>query len=134
MMSEKKPLIVVIDSSSETLTWLYSVLYGEGYLVATCPPTTDALRFVSAYKPAVAIVGRVAEYGVNLPLVSRIKEISPDTRVLVLAESSDWPTLTDAEEAGADQVLWNPYSWGDVLRKVDRLHEEAEAFAGRATR
>lgn len=131
MFEEKKPLIIVVSSSPEILTWLYSVLYGEGYLVATCPPTIDAFKYVSIYKPELAIVGKDSSNCEALIMVGRIKEISPETRVLLLTEAEDWPTASDAKEAGADGILKNPYAWGDVLQNINRLLILDHAYVGR---
>jgi len=121
MVAEKKPLVVVVDQSSEMLTWLYSVLYGEGFLVATCPPTLEALRYVSFYKPDLAIVGWEASKVEGLDLIRNIRENSPDTKILLTAVSKDQPSETEAMEAGADLLLRNPYVWGDISKGAARL-------------
>jgi DNA-binding response OmpR family regulator len=121
MVAGKKPLVVVIDRSSEILTWLYSVLYGEGFLVATCTPTLEALRYVSSYKPDLAIVGWEALKGDDSSLLRKIREISPETKILLMAVSTDEPSETEALGAGADLLLRNPYVWGDISTCVARL-------------
>jgi DNA-binding response OmpR family regulator len=121
MVAQNKPLVVVIDESSEILTWLYSVLYGEGFLVATCPPTQEALRYVSSYKPDLAIVGWEASRGDDSYLLRKIREISPGTKILLMASSKDEPSETEALGAGADLLLRNPHVWGDISTCVARL-------------
>ncbi|HLF93979.1 MAG TPA: response regulator [Planctomycetota bacterium] len=114
MHRERQPLILVIDREIDTLTSLYSVLDGEGYLVATAHPSVDALKYVAGHKPDLVIVGKEGGDLSGIDLVGRIREISPDTRIVLLAPSG-------ARRGRADQLLFKPYTRTEVLEKVGPL-------------
>ena len=54
-------------------------------------------------------------------LIGRIKEISPDTRAILLMEAGDWPSVLDAIEAGADDLQTRQSGEENLLRSVRRL-------------
>jgi CheY-like chemotaxis protein len=86
MIRKWKPLIMAVDSDSDTLTLLYSMLDGEGYQVATRRSAIDALRFAATRRPEVAIIGRPESGGDGTGLARQLREISPGTQIIRLVE------------------------------------------------
>lgn len=90
MTPKKEPLVLLVDPNGDTLTTLYSILDREGCLVATSHPDVDALRYVAAHQPDVALVGRHPEDAPARLLPIQIRRLSPKTRVLLFDPSLPW--------------------------------------------
>jgi len=104
-MSDKhKPLVMVIDPDPKTSTSLLPLLDAEGYRAVSCSAIGRSLTSVLRQHPDLVIVGKKMENCDGMIVIGRIKEISPDTRVILLVDSEDWPSFIDALEAGADDL------------------------------
>jgi two-component system response regulator HydG len=121
VLRDKQPLILVVDPDVDTLTSLYFILDGEGYLVATVHPTIDALKGVVEQKPDLVIAGQEAFDWNGMDLVRKIREISPDTRILLLVDPGDQLGSSKAKRSGADQLVFKPYTRVKVLEGVGAL-------------
>jgi CheY-like chemotaxis protein len=109
------------------LTWLDSLLSGEGYRVSTCSSSVEALKAVAGQLLDLVIAGRVGTERHGAALVSQIKALSPATSVLLLMESNDNFMVADAITAGADGLLRKSYSKSQVIQRVERLLHAVQA-------
>jgi two-component system sensor histidine kinase/response regulator len=124
MSEEKKPLILIVDRQLSTLTSLDTLLSREGYCVTTCSSSAEALKAVVGQRLDIVIAGRGGPERHGAVLVSKIKTLSPETRVLLLIESnddSDDSIVADAIAAGADGLLRRSYSESQVIQRVEGL-------------
>lgn len=127
MPEDANPLVLIVDRHLNTLNSLDSLLSREGYRVATCTSAAEALKAVAGQKIDLVIAGMpVAEQG-EATLVSRIKALSPETRVLVFMETDDTSRATDTLTAGADGLLRKSYSESQVILRVERLLHAVQA-------
>ncbi|HXX92940.1 MAG TPA: hypothetical protein VEN81_04860 [Planctomycetota bacterium] len=90
MSPKKEPHVLLVDPNGETLTTLYSILDQEGCQVATSHPDNEALRYVAAHKPDVALVGRHPDDAPAGFLSQSIERLSPRTRILLFDPSQPW--------------------------------------------
>lgn len=121
MSNRQKPLVMVIDPDPETSMDLVLILEAEGYRVSSCSATGKALPAVQGRNPELVIVSKDMENGDGMILIGRIKEMSPDTRVILLVDPGDWPSLLDATDAGADDLQRRQSGAEDLLQSVHRL-------------
>jgi len=126
MTEDKKPRILVLDWQLSTLTSLDSLLSREGNHVTTCATAAAAMGVLSGHKFDLVIAGRCGPERDGAVLVSKIKTLSPETRVLLLIEPEDDPMIADAIAAGADGLLRKTYTEGQVLQRVERLLRVAQ--------
>ena len=121
MSEDLKPRILIVDRHLETLTWLDSLLSREGYRVTTCPSSAQALKAVAGQRLDLVVVGRVGPDPHGMALVWKLKELSPETNVLLLMDSNDNAIVAEAIASGADGLLRRSYSESQVIQRVERL-------------
>lgn len=118
-----RPLILVADRETETLTEAFSVLEPEGFDVATCPRALDALKYAAAHKPDLVLVGRDFPDMDGIALLARIKEVAPSAHLMLLAAPSEWPIFNDLQAAGIEGVMPKPIPERLLIEKVEDLLE-----------
>jgi len=121
MTEEKKPLILIVERHLDTLTSLDSLLSREGYRVATCSSSAEALTAVAGQRFDLVVAGSVGHDRLGTDLVSQIKALSPETSVLLLIDSNENSIVGEAIKAGADGLLRRSYSESQVIQRVERL-------------
>jgi DNA-binding NtrC family response regulator len=131
MFDKQKPLVMVIDQDTKTSAFLFPLLDAEGYRTASCSATAKPLSAVQRQHPDLVIVGKEMENCDGMILIGRIKEMSPDTRTILLVEPGDWPSLLDATDAGADDLQRKHFGSVklllSVLRLLDPVQDQAAA-------
>jgi DNA-binding response OmpR family regulator len=126
-MSDKhKPLVMVIDPDPKTSTSLLQVLDAEGYRAVSCSAIARSLTAVLREHPDLVIVSKEMENCDGMILIGRIKEISPDTKAILLAEPEDWPSLIDAFDAGADDLQRRRLGGRELLESARSLLETVQ--------
>jgi DNA-binding NtrC family response regulator len=127
MSDHPKPLVMVIDPDPKTFTSLRPLLDAEGYRAASCSAIVRSLSAVQRRHPDLVIVSKEVEDCDGMILIGRIKEVSPDTRAILLIKPGDWPSELDAADAGADDLQLKGSGGGDLLRSVCRVLDPVRA-------
>jgi CheY-like chemotaxis protein len=126
-MSEEKPLILLVDDESDTLSFLFDLLHNEGFRVLPVSSAQDALSALARWKPKMVITDIRMPDMDGLELLERIKRQAPETRVLLLTAYGDWATHSEAIRKGGDGMLLKPCQNSEILSAVSRVLEEAQA-------
>jgi DNA-binding response OmpR family regulator len=118
---EKKPLILLVDDSKETVDGLKSFL-DEKYEVYTA---SDGLQGLKAFeenekKPDIVITDLVMPTISGIGLISFLKERSPQTPIIAITGWGNEPGKL-AKEAKADNVIMKPFDLEDLDRTVSSL-------------
>ena len=97
-MQNEKALILIAHSDWRTLMAIYALLDSEGYFVAPCCSRSDLLDHCLQYRPDLVMTANdLSGEADDDCLLKRIRERSPDTRILllpdVLAQGSDGTAL-----------------------------------------
>jgi DNA-binding NtrC family response regulator len=121
MPDNPKPLVLVIDPDPKTAASLLPLLVAEGYRAASCSAIARSLSAVQRRHPDLVLVSKEMENCDGMILIGRIKAMSPDTRVILLIEPGDWPSVLDAVEAGADDLQKKRCGAEKLLRSLRRL-------------
>lgn len=118
------PHILVIHPDPQVLSRLYALLNGRDCRVATYTEARAALRYIGEQRPDLVLCPARFGDSDGLPLVRSIKKASPGTRVMVLAEDTEWSRFPAAMAAGADDFLPTSASDDEVHWSVERLSPE----------
>lgn len=125
-MVTEKPLILIVDDESDSLSFLFDLLHNEGYRVLPTSSAIDALDHVVRKKPALVISDLRMPDLDGLELLERVKTLSPGTRVILLTAYGDWRTYQDLQTRGGDAMLLKPSSNDEILRSVRQALGEVE--------
>jgi DNA-binding NtrC family response regulator len=122
-MSERHPLIIVVDPDADFATALSSLLDSRGYHVVRRSFGIDALQYVAEDRPELVLSE------VDLPdcesheLLTSIRAISPSTQVLFISRKDRERTLPAGIEQNMVRLPNAPQEAEGILRAVDRLLE-----------
>lgn len=122
-MSDRDPLIVVVDPDADFATALSSLLDRRGYHVVRRSFGIDALQTVAEARPQLVISE------VDLPdcecheLLTSIRAASPSTQVLFITRQGNRRALPEGVERTALKALGAPDEAEGIARAVDRLLE-----------
>jgi len=115
---EEQKTLLLVDDEPNILNALKRVLRREGYNLLTAESGAAALEILSS-QPVQVIVSDQRMPGMSgIELLSRARELYPDTRRIILSGYSDISVLTDAINRGA---VWKFIAkpWDDVALKAE---------------
>lgn len=115
------PLVLIVDDDKIVVNYLYALFKLSGYEVNMAFSATECLRFLEQNKSdidAVFLDGKIAEDR-GAMVVSRIKQINKDTKILVLANNDNPRNII--LEYGADDFVIKPVGGETLLSKINML-------------
>lgn len=115
------PLVLIVDEDKIVVNYLYALFKLSGYEVNMAFSATECLRFLEQNKSdidAVFLDGKIAEDR-GAMVVSRIKQINKDTKILVLANNDNPRNII--LEYGADDFVIKPVNGETLLSKINML-------------
>jgi len=122
-MSDREPLIIVVDPDADFATALSSLLDRRGYHVVRRSFGIDALQYIAEDRPELVLSD------VDLPdcdcheLLDSIRTISPSTRVLFISRKECSKKLPELVRRNLLRLRAEPQVTEGILRAVDRLLE-----------
>lgn len=119
-MKDEKPLILIVDDESDSLTFLFDLLHNEGFRVMPVSNAEDALEAVTRRRPRLVITDLRMPCMDGLELLGRIKALAPETRVLLLTAFGDWSSLHEVLARGGDGMIQKPCKNCEILNAVTR--------------
>jgi len=125
-MSPEMPLILIVDDESDNLTFLFDLLHNEGFRVIPVASGEEALAAVALRHPRLVITDLRMPHMNGLELLARIKEIAPETRVLILTAFGSKANVEQAVQQGGDGLIQRP------CRNEDLLHAVKSALSERS--
>ena len=123
MAAAHRRSVLIIDDDEDVSALLEAlVATSDGYRVAavTVDPG-DGLAEAEAKGAEIAVVGSHRETFAAVDVVSRLRTLSPDTCIVLLADLADPITLLDALASGANTVLSSGSGWAELLPALDLL-------------
>ncbi|MDQ3007990.1 MAG: response regulator transcription factor [bacterium] len=110
--------ILVIEDTKDLRDYLASVLSEHGYSVITAEDGTTALQMFDKISPDLVILD------LGLPTISgesvckEIKQIAPQTQVLVLTAKHTTADITNTLNLGADDYMSKPFEIDELLARM----------------
>ncbi|MCZ6681100.1 MAG: sigma-54 dependent transcriptional regulator [Candidatus Poribacteria bacterium] len=132
MTPQLKPNILIIDDEAGIRESLQGVLEDEGYSVATAPSGEEGIRTLASQWIDLVFLDILMPGGIDgLETLQRIKQLSPDTEVVMITGHGTFELALDAGRLGAQDFLGKPLSLDTVLDKVeDAIQKIAMRYPG----
>ncbi|MGC1132312.1 MAG: response regulator [Nitrososphaeraceae archaeon] len=116
------PLILIVDEDKLVVNYLYAHFKLSGYEVNMAFSASECLRLLEQFDPgnidAVLMDGKIAEDR-GAMVVSRIKQLNKDIRILVVANNDNPRNII--LEYGADDFVIKPVGGETLLSKINML-------------
>ena len=121
------PLMLIVDDDERLRERMALALEKRGYAVRTASNYDDALAIAKDVAPEYAVVDLRMPGPSGLELVRALKEIDPETRVVVLTGYGSIATTIDAMRLGAVYYLQKPADADEVLAAFARAEAPPSA-------
>lgn len=124
-------ILLVCDQSSESER-LKRGLQKFNYAVdiASCAAEAESMIHDGAYDAVVAQEGGSAHIVDAVKVTRRLRDAKLSKPVLVVPEAYEEPVITEAFDAGADQVMDPHHSFNELLARIRGLLRQCEATPG----
>lgn len=116
-MAEK---ILVVDDSALSRRTMRRILEAAGYSVVEAEEGMAALELYFIEKPGAVLLDLVMKGMYGLDVLSKLREMDNDARVVIASADIQSSTRTLAEEAGAYAVVNKPLVAAEVIQAVEK--------------
>ena len=123
-VSSDLPLILLVDDDPRFRERLARAIADRGYHVQTAGDYDEALALARDNPPEFAVVDLRMPGPSGLELLRALKELDPETRIVVLTGYGSIATTIDAMRLGAVYYLQKPADADEVIAAFSR-HEQA---------
>lgn len=123
--------ILVVDDEENIRFVLDKLLAGEGYKVTTASTGEEAFELYSEHRYPLLMVDIRLPGMSGLELLEKIKEINPDTQVVVITSHAQFDYAAKALSSGAYELLLKPFDNLElVTATLARAVEKIEIIEG----
>jgi two-component system OmpR family response regulator len=113
--------ILVVEDDRDAASWLVKGLKEAGHVADLATDGEDGLSMARERIYDVLIVDRMLPRLDGLSVISRLKEEGVGTPVLILSALADVDDKVKGLRAGGDDYLGKPYSFAELLARVEGL-------------
>ena len=113
--------ILVVEDDRDAATWLIKGLKEAGHVADHAADGEDGLNMAREKIHDVLIVDRMLPKLDGLTLIRRLREEGIKTPVLILSALGDVDEKVKGLRAGGDDYLGKPYSFAELLARVEGL-------------
>jgi DNA-binding NtrC family response regulator len=118
--------VLIVDDEDTTRNLCRDVIADSGMRTRTASTTEQALEFLEQLPVDIVITDlRVPQLG-GLELLKRIKEVYPQTAVIVLTQYGTIESAVEATRMGAADYLTKPFHIPELRSKLDRVVHSLE--------
>ena len=110
--------LLVMDDDAPLRTRLGRAMEQRGFEVFLVGSVAEAVAQVNAHPPAFAVLDLRLEDGTGLKVVEAIRQIRPDSKIVMLTGYGNIATAVQAVKAGAIDYLPKPADADDVMRAL----------------
>lgn len=125
-MTEENRKILLVDDVESFTSVLARAFEKRGFQVSTACNEDEALHEAKKVKPDLAVLDLKLEESSGLSLIPQIKEISPDTAILILTGYSSISTAVEAIKLGAVNYLCKPANADEILLAFEKNEGDAD--------
>jgi DNA-binding response OmpR family regulator len=133
-MTDDAATILVVEDDDPTRTFLADNLTADGYEVLVAESAADGLRLLETKFPDVALIDTGLPDASGLDLLRRLREAdglasraNPSVPVLVISGRDSELDRVRAFEAGADDHVGKPFSYGELRLRIAALLRRMES-------
>lgn len=116
--------ILVVDDEDILREGILAYLRAQGFDVAEAASCAKARELFQSFKPDVAVVDYLLGDGNALDLLPKLREIDPDTPILILTSHGSIDLAVRAIKEGADQFLTKPLEFSVLHVLIKRALEK----------
>jgi DNA-binding response OmpR family regulator len=113
--------ILIIEDEADLLQEINSLLEKEEYLCETVAGFHPALEKINIYDYDIAIVDISLPGGSGLELIRQLKNISPETGIIIISAKNSLDDKLSGLEIGADDYLTKPFHLSELNARVKAL-------------
>ena len=126
--------VLVIDDDKAMRDVLFDILSLDGYEVILADDGNLGIERFSKEKPDLVITDILMPKMDGLEVVERLKELSPDSPVIVASGTTDLNLIEEAVNQHANRILKKPFEVDQLLDSVaeligDGTHRPEKSFA-----
>jgi len=111
-------VVCLLDDDPSVLKGLGRLFASADFLAETFSDPEEFLRYARTHRPAVALVDVHMPQMNGLEVQSRLREISPSTRVIIFTGKNDPLVRSTALNAGASAFITKPFDDEELLTAV----------------
>jgi two-component system chemotaxis response regulator CheY len=115
--------ILIVDDSSLARRTLRQMLEQEGYAVEEASDGAQALERYFINRHDVVFLDMVMEGMYGLEVLSKVRELNPDARVVVATADIQKSTRDQVRAAGAAALVNKPLNREEVLSVITKVQE-----------
>ncbi|MCE9639806.1 MAG: response regulator [Betaproteobacteria bacterium] len=112
--------VLLVDGSERSRASLASAMENRGYSVITCNGAGEGLRAVAEFSPHYVVTELKLPDDCGLQFISRLKNASPGTTLIVLTGHASIATAIEAIKRGAINYLIKPASAEQIVAAFSR--------------
>jgi two-component system, OmpR family, response regulator len=124
--------ILIVEDDAAAATYLSKGLSEAGYLVETATDGRDGLFLASEGIFDLIIADRMLPGLDGLAMLSAVRAAGIETPTLILSALASVDNRVDGLRAGADDYLCKPYSFAELLARVEAMIRRGERVQGEA--
>lgn len=118
MMPDKVEILIVEDNA-DTAAALRSLLVFNGYVAAKVATKEEASEFFATHSNLKAVILDVSlPDGNGIGLISEIKRIYPDCKVVVTSAFAEQHWAADVSDARPDSIVMKPINFPDLRKEL----------------
>jgi FixJ family two-component response regulator len=111
--------ICLLEDDPSVVKATSRLLLSEGWTVKSFLDPLAFLRYAQAFRPAVAVIDILMPIMNGLEVQTRLRTLSPTTRVIVLTANDDAAVRSKATAAGASAFLIKPADDEQFLSAIE---------------
>jgi two-component system chemotaxis response regulator CheY len=123
------PKVLLVDDSGLARRSTRRILEGAGYQVVEAEDGMAAIEQYFVEKPDVVMLDLVMKGMYGLEVLSKLREMDPDARVVVLSADIQTSSRELVQAAGASGFLSKPADPGRMLDMVARAAQRGDSWS-----
>ena len=114
--------VALVDDSVILRSALRNVLESSGYqVVLEAGGSRELFSLLEKSKAELVLLDVFFPTENGLDMLAKLKQIAPQTKVLLVTGMRQETILAEAQRLGADGVLYKPFDTDDLLTAIERL-------------
>ena len=118
MLNKNSDVICLLDDDPSVLKAVSRLLSSAGWHVEQFSDPEKFLEYAKIHRPPVAVIDIWMPLMNGLEVQSRLRELSPSTRVIIFTGKDDLMVRSTALNAGASAFLTKPFDDEELLTAI----------------